>query len=82
MPPLPPGHFTGLPGITEVTAEGEELLVRGEGDVLHTVANHVHAAGAVTVTARLGQASLEDAFVALTGRDEVPEELRPTEIPA
>ncbi|HSK24518.1 MAG TPA: ABC transporter ATP-binding protein [Egicoccus sp.] len=82
VPPLAADGFRDLPGIHEVAAEGEELLVRGQGDVLHTVSNHVHAAGAVTVTARLGQATLEDAFVALTGRDEIPEELRAAETPA
>jgi ABC-2 type transport system ATP-binding protein len=80
VPPLTAEDLRGLPGIREVTAEGEELLVRGEGDVLHTVSSHVHAAGAMTVTARLGQATLEDAFVALTGRDQVPDELRPQEV--
>jgi len=68
-----------------VTTEGEELVVRGEGDVLHAVSTRVHAAGAVAVTARLGQSTLEDVFVALTGRDRVPEELRaptPEEVPS
>lgn len=80
MRPLTAEDLRGLPGIHEVATEGEELLVRGEGDVLHTVSSHVHAAGTVTVTARLGQATLEDAFVALTDRDQVPEELRQQEV--
>ncbi len=78
-PAIDPAALVGLPEVDEVTTEGEVLLVRGQDDLLHAVSARVHALGAVAVTARLGQATLEDAFVALTGRDEVPGELRADE---
>jgi ABC-2 type transport system ATP-binding protein len=76
VPPLGPGALDDLPEVREVALEGEELVIRGEGDVLHAVTQRIHAAGAMAVTARLGTATLEDAFLALTGRDELPEDLR------
>ncbi|MTV25176.1 ABC transporter ATP-binding protein [Nitriliruptoraceae bacterium ZYF776] len=76
IPPLDAHALRGLPEVHAVTTEGEELVVRGDGDLLHAVVSRVHGADAVAVSARLGRASLEDAFVALTGRDEVPAELR------
>lgn len=76
VPPLGASALEGVAEVQEVTTEGEELIVRGTGDVLHAVVSRVHEAEAVVVSARLGQASLEDAFVALTGRDDALEELR------
>ncbi|QBI18850.1 hypothetical protein ER308_04365 [Egibacter rhizosphaerae] len=48
VPPLEAAAtLRDLPGIHGETIEGEELVVRGDGDVLHTVANVVHDAGVV-----------------------------------
>ncbi|GGI05524.1 ABC transporter ATP-binding protein [Egicoccus halophilus] len=76
VPPVDTAVLAGLGVVSEVRHEGEELVVTGDGDLLHAVVGAVHDAGAVVVRANLGQPSLEDAFVAITGRDQVPDELR------
>ncbi|QBI19590.1 ABC transporter ATP-binding protein [Egibacter rhizosphaerae] len=76
VPPIEASALADLAEVHAVATEGEELVIRGDGDVLHAIATRVRALGAVTVSARLGQATLEDAFLALTGRDHAPEELR------
>ncbi len=76
VPPLTPDALADLSEVREVTSEGEELVVRGDGDILHAVTKRIHALGAMAVAARLGKATLEDAFLALTGRSELPDDLR------
>ena len=66
--PLDDRLLTGLPEVREVTRRGAWVLVTGTGDLLQAVTavlarNHIVAAGL-----RTDQASLDDAFVALTGR--------------
>src|SRR5690606_33968241 len=81
VPPLDAATLRDLPGVRAATTEGEELVVQGEGDLLHTVVTRVHAADAVVVSARLGQTTLVDAFLALTGRDRAPASLRTGALP-
>ncbi|KFU79699.1 ABC-2 type transport system ATP-binding protein [Amycolatopsis lurida] len=69
-PSAPLDHFalTALPEVTSVDRAGDQLVVTGTGNLLLAVTtvlarNQVTAAGL-----RVEQASLDDAFVALTGR--------------
>jgi ABC-2 type transport system ATP-binding protein len=62
--------LTGLPEVTSITRHGDQVQVTGTGDVLSAVtaalARHEIIAGQL----RVEQASLDDAFVALTRRDQ------------
>ena len=66
--PMDDRLLTDLPEVTSLTRSGAHVLVTGTGNVLSAVVstlarNHIVAEGL-----RLEQASLDDAFVALTGR--------------
>jgi ABC-2 type transport system ATP-binding protein len=64
--PLDDRLLTGLPEVTSITRHGDQVQVTGTGDVLSAVtavlARHEIIAGQL----RVEQASLDDAFVALT----------------
>ena len=66
----------GVPGIDNVEVDDETVTVTGEGDLLQTVGSTLVSAGVVVTETRLHQPTLDDAFVALTGRrlDENSEE--------
>jgi ABC-2 type transport system ATP-binding protein len=63
--PAPDLH--ALPGVTDVRLEGEQVVVSGGPDVLQTVLAELARAGIVAQGLRVEQATLEDAFIALTG---------------
>jgi ABC-2 type transport system ATP-binding protein len=58
--------LTGLPEVRAVTRRGEQVTVSGAGDVLGAVISVLASNGIVAQHLRVEQASLEDAFVALT----------------
>ena len=68
--PLDDRLLAGLPEVTSITRHGDQVLVTGTGDVLSTVtavlARHEITAGQL----RVEQASLDDAFVVLTRKDQ------------
>ncbi|HEU5419538.1 MAG TPA: ABC transporter ATP-binding protein [Streptosporangiaceae bacterium] len=65
--PIDSSLLAGLPGVTSVTWRGSTVLVTGTGDVLSAVTSALAARRIVASQLRVEQASLEDAFVALTG---------------
>lgn len=66
--PLPDSVLTALPQVTAVEREGDLLRVSGTGDVLTAVVTALAAQGVAPLDLRTEQASLDDAFLALTGR--------------
>jgi ABC-2 type transport system ATP-binding protein len=61
--------LTDLPEVTAVTRHGGQVLVTGTGDVLGAVTSVLARAGIVAERLRIEQASLDDAFIALTGQE-------------
>jgi ABC-2 type transport system ATP-binding protein len=60
--------LTELPEVTGVTRKGELVVVAGTGNALNAVISALARNHVIAEHLRLEQASLEDAFVALTGR--------------
>jgi ABC-2 type transport system ATP-binding protein len=74
-----PQILAGLPGVESVDREGEHVVVAGSGDLLQVVSTALVNERVVATETRLERPSLEDAFLALTGRtlsDREPEEAR------
>jgi ABC-2 type transport system ATP-binding protein len=67
--PLDPALLTALPEVDSVTRDGDRVVVTGSGEVLAAVTSVLARNGIVAAGLRAEQASLDDAFVALTGRD-------------
>ena len=65
--PLPVDFLADVPGVT-VDAAGRAVAVTGGGDLLFTVVSALAAAGIRPRELRMDQATLDDAFLALTGR--------------
>ncbi|MFC0533772.1 ABC transporter ATP-binding protein [Phytohabitans kaempferiae] len=63
--------LAGLPGVSAVTRRGEWVVVTGDSDALNTVTAALARDQVVAERLRVEPASLEDAFVALTGRGPV-----------
>jgi ABC-2 type transport system ATP-binding protein len=61
--------ITGLPEVTSVTRRGDLVEVTGTGNVVAAVTSVLARNQIVAEQLRVDQASLEDAFVALTGHD-------------
>jgi ABC-2 type transport system ATP-binding protein len=66
--PLEDRLLTDLPQVREVTRGGSWVLVTGTGDLLQAVTAVLARNHIVAADLRAEQASLDDAFVALTGR--------------
>jgi ABC-2 type transport system ATP-binding protein len=66
--PLERGLLTDLPEVREVTRRGSWVFVTGTGDLLQAVTAVLARNHIVAGELRTEQASLDDAFVALTGR--------------
>ncbi len=64
--PLPAELLEGLPGVHSVELERDQVIVTGSGDVVSAVIGALARQGIVAHRLRVEQASLEDAFVALT----------------
>jgi|CZKW01.1.fsa_nt_gi hypothetical protein len=66
--PLDDRMLSVLPEVTRMTRRGETVVVTGTGNVTAAVISVLARCGIVAEELRVEQASLEDAFVALTGR--------------
>ncbi|WP_026875787.1 ABC transporter ATP-binding protein [Jiangella gansuensis] len=71
--PLDERVLADLPDVTEVARDGAHVVVTGTGNLPYTVITALAAHDVVAAELRMDQASLEDAFVALTGRALDPE---------
>ena len=65
---LDDGLLTGLPEVRRVERSGPHVVVTGTGDLLAAVTSVLARHGIVARDLRIDQASLDDAFIALTGR--------------
>ena len=64
-----PAHLlAGLPGVHRVQRSGEQIQVTGGGNLLGVVSAFLHQREITALELRLEQATLNDAFLALTGR--------------
>src|SRR6266545_2232218 len=66
--PLDDTLLTALPEVTSVSRAGSHVLVTGTGNVLHAVTSVLARNQIIAADLRVEQTSLDDAFVALTGR--------------
>jgi ABC-2 type transport system ATP-binding protein len=66
--PLDDSLLTALPEVTSVSRTGAQVVVTGTGNLLHAVTSVLARNQIVAADLRLEQTSLDDAFVALTGR--------------
>jgi ABC-2 type transport system ATP-binding protein len=66
--PLDDSVFAGLAEVTGVTHEGGQTVVKGVGNVLHAVSTALVQNQVIAQELRLEHATLDDAFLALTGR--------------
>ena len=64
--PLPAGLLDGLPEVSSVSLSGRQVVVAGTGDLLQAVTAVLARHHIVAAELRMEQASLDDAFVALT----------------
>ncbi|MEV6495263.1 ABC transporter ATP-binding protein [Actinoplanes sp. NPDC051633] len=62
--------LAALPDVRTVHRHGRTIEVVGTGNVLHSITSHLAAAGIIAEELRVEQATLDDAFVRLTGRDD------------
>jgi ABC-2 type transport system ATP-binding protein len=72
--PLDDALLTALPEVREIRRHGSQLEVIGEGNLLHAVTATLAAHQIIANDLRVEQASLDDAFVRLTGRATAGEE--------
>ena len=66
--PLPAGLVEGVPGVTAVEHSGSQVLVTGTGDFATGVTAALAREHVLVADLRLEQRTLDDAFLALTGR--------------
>ncbi|ATY12960.1 ABC transporter ATP-binding protein [Amycolatopsis sp. AA4] len=66
--PVDPHALAGLPNVRKVERNGAHLVVTGGDGALQAVTSFLARADVVAGELRVEQASLDDAFVALTGR--------------
>jgi ABC-2 type transport system ATP-binding protein len=60
--------LTVLPEVTSVERHGQQVVVIGTGNLVHAVTSVLAQNQIVAMDLRAEQASLDDAFIALTGR--------------
>jgi ABC-2 type transport system ATP-binding protein len=65
---VPAGLLDAVPGVTRVTRSGSQLIVTGTGDFATGVTGVLARAQVLVADLRLEQRTLDDAFLALTGR--------------
>ncbi len=70
--PIDENLLSALPEVTGVTRAGEQLIVTGTGEALTAVVSLLARQHIVAEQLRVEQASLDDAFIALTGRELEP----------
>ena len=67
--PLDPSVLTGLPGVEDVTIEGDHAVVSGREDLVTQVAGALQRHGVPATDFRTTTATLDDAFLRLTGHE-------------
>jgi ABC-2 type transport system ATP-binding protein len=67
--PLPAGLLENLPDVTSVIHRGDVVVVTGNNNALNVVTSALARNQIVARQLRVDQANLEDAFLALTGKD-------------
>jgi ABC-2 type transport system ATP-binding protein len=67
--PLDESLLTALPEVRDVSRNGSQIVVTGTGNLVNAVITVLARHEIVAGDLRVEQASLDDAFVALTGRD-------------
>ena len=67
--PVDDALLLAAPGVTAVRRHGEQLEVAGTGNLLHAVTSVLAAHQIIANDLRIEQASLDEAFVRLVGRD-------------
>jgi len=65
---IPAGLIEDVPGVTAVTRSGSQVIVTGSGEFATGVTAALGRAHVLVADLRLEQRTLDDAFVALTGR--------------
>ncbi len=63
------GSSPELPEVSDIHRDGDQYVISGSGNVLQAVISVLARQGVVADRLRVDQASLDDAFVALTGHD-------------
>jgi ABC-2 type transport system ATP-binding protein len=71
--PFDEGLLTRLPGVTRVERGGRHVVVTGTGELVNVVVLALHAAGVDARDVQLDAASLQDAYVRLTGERDHPQ---------
>jgi len=66
--PLDLAELRALPGVSSVVQDGDRVVVSGGGEVVHAVTSLLAQRQVIAHELRVEQATLDDAFVALTGR--------------
>ncbi|WP_229069874.1 ABC transporter ATP-binding protein [Actinoplanes sp. DH11] len=66
--PISDELLSAPPEVTRISRQGDRIEVSGTGNLLHAVTSVLAVNGIVAVELRLEQATLDDAFVRLTGR--------------
>ncbi len=72
--PVDEAYLSSLPGVHSVERHGTQLVVNGTGDLLGTVVTALAREQIIAQHLRVEQASLEDAFVALTSHQAEPDQ--------
>ncbi len=67
-PPVDESELTSLPDVTGVDRVGDHVVVTGVGNVLHSVTSYLARKQIIAYELRVEQVTLDDAFVALTGK--------------
>jgi ABC-2 type transport system ATP-binding protein len=66
--PVDEHELAKLPEVTGVTRSGDQIVVTGTGNVLHALTSYLARNQVIAQQLRVDQVTLDDAFVALTGR--------------
>ena len=66
--PVDTAVLLAMPEVDAVTTHGDQLVVTGTGNVLHTVMAELARRQIIAEQLRVDQTTLDDAFLALTGR--------------
>ena len=66
--PIDDSELAALPEVTGVSRVGEQVVVTGVGNVLHSVTSYMARNQIIAYELRVEQVTLDDAFVALTGK--------------
>ncbi|MDP9145208.1 MAG: ABC transporter ATP-binding protein [Actinomycetota bacterium] len=66
--PFDPALLSSLPEVTGLSHSGNQILVTGVGNVLHAVTSVLARNQIIAEELRVEQVTLDDAFIALTGR--------------